>query len=272
MIEVLVGIIIYNNSKTELRSLINSILGQKIDDRFSVKISILNNSNASYDWIKEEFPFIEFVQSSENLGFGRGHNLIMSRHANWSHYLALNPDGRLHYKALTEMLNSDDGNSLIEARQVPLEHPKFYDKNTNIVNWCSGSCLLIARKVYEITKGFDEDFFMYCEDVDLSLRWRAFGGDCRICPTAFFAHNVESNDHRVDLKVRMLKSSVILSKKWGQTCYGKLKIEGLKKIISKESLDHFMLKLERIKEYDFLHKLEEDKKYIFNSIDKFRWL
>jgi GT2 family glycosyltransferase len=48
------------------------------------------------------------------------------------------------------------------------------------VDWCTGAFMLFPRKVWEECGGFDENFFMYYEDVDLCLRWRARGYGCHV--------------------------------------------------------------------------------------------
>ncbi len=92
-----------------------------------------------------------------------------------SWFLCVNPDGMLHRDLLVEMLQCAERypDSLIEARQFPEEHPKPYDPETGLTTWASGACMLIPRRVYETIGGFDENIFMYMEDVDLS--WRARG-------------------------------------------------------------------------------------------------
>ena len=44
------------------------------------------------------------------------------------------------------------------------------EKENNAVEVLSGAFMMIRREVLDKTKGFDEDFFMYGEDIDLSLR------------------------------------------------------------------------------------------------------
>lgn len=55
----------------------------------------------------------------------------------------------------------------------------------------SGACLAIPRRIWEETGGFPERFFLYHEDVDLSLRLRLAGGRLGIEPTAVVDHDYE---------------------------------------------------------------------------------
>ena len=51
-----------------------------------------------------------------------------------------------------------------------------------------GGAMLIRRSLFEALGGFDEDLFMYCEDVDLGYRIRLAGGACRVIPDAVVEH------------------------------------------------------------------------------------
>jgi GT2 family glycosyltransferase len=55
----------------------------------------------------------------------------------------------------------------------------------------SGACLAIPRRVWEDAGGFPDRFFLYHEDVDLSLRLRLAGGRLGIEPTAVVDHDYE---------------------------------------------------------------------------------
>lgn len=43
------------------------------------------------------------------------------------------------------------------------------------VEWVNGACMVLPRAAWEAVGGFDEGYFMYCEDVDLCLRLRLAG-------------------------------------------------------------------------------------------------
>ena len=55
----------------------------------------------------------------------------------------------------------------------------------------SGACMAIPRATWAAARGFPEDFFLYHEDVDLSLRLRLAGGRIGIEPAARVDHNYE---------------------------------------------------------------------------------
>jgi GT2 family glycosyltransferase len=53
----------------------------------------------------------------------------------------------------------------------------------------SGSAALYRRRMLEETGGFDDDFFLYCEDTDLGLRARWAGWKCLYAPDAVVEHH-----------------------------------------------------------------------------------
>lgn len=55
--------------------------------------------------------------------------------------------------------------------------------------WASGACLLVRRSVLERVGGFDEGFFLYCEDLDLCRRIRDAGFQLRFEPSALAVHD-----------------------------------------------------------------------------------
>ncbi len=57
------------------------------------------------------------------------------------------------------------------------------------VAWGGGACILIRRDVFEAVGGFDERFFMYCEDMDLCKRIRDAGYRLRYLPEPFAIHH-----------------------------------------------------------------------------------
>jgi GT2 family glycosyltransferase len=71
------------------------------------------------------------------------------------------------------------------------------------VAFVSGACLAIPREVWRQVGGFPPEFFMYHEDVDLSLRLRLVGGRIGIEPAAVVDH--EYDFHKGPAKWRALE-------------------------------------------------------------------
>jgi GT2 family glycosyltransferase len=60
----------------------------------------------------------------------------------------------------------------------------------------SGSAALYRRRMLDETGGFDDDFFLYCEDTDLGLRARWAGWRCLYEPRAVVRHKYSHSSGR----------------------------------------------------------------------------
>lgn len=163
-----------------------------------------NNQGAQIDEVKKlakkiKIKNIHFI-NSKNLGFGAGHNQVFAfaeKNLKFDYFLIVNPDGIPHPRMisyLTDFAKKNNDKGIFEALQFPVEHPKIYDVKTQETAWCSGCCALFPRHIFEILKGFDERFFMYMEDVDISWRARAGGLKCYVVEDALFSHSISNKD------------------------------------------------------------------------------
>jgi hypothetical protein len=106
--------------------------------------------------------------------------------------LILNPDTYLSPTTLAELVRrlADYRIGIVEARQIPLEHPKAYDLNTGETSWASTCCLLVRRALFDQLAGFDDEhFFLHCDDVDFSWRARRLGYKVVTAPHAAVFHD-----------------------------------------------------------------------------------
>jgi GT2 family glycosyltransferase len=79
--------------------------------------------------------------------------------------------------------------------------------------WVSGACLLVRRSVLEAIDGWDDGFFMYCEDKDLCRRVRATGFDVRYEPGATVTHEGGASAPRSSLLPVLAASRVRYARK-----------------------------------------------------------
>jgi GT2 family glycosyltransferase len=126
-----------------------------------------------------------------NLGSSGGQNRL-SENGTHDLVLVLNPDTYPAPNAFTELVRALDepGVGVVEARQIPLEHPREYDPESGDTSWASGSCMLIRRSLFDELGGFDsEHFLLHCDDVDLSWRARRAGHRVVTAPRASVFHD-----------------------------------------------------------------------------------
>lgn len=151
-------------------------------------IQILQNFKKRF---AAQFMDIAIHCSSDNLGYGGGHNRNLQKSRS-EYFLVTNIDLEFEDITLNQVVftaQSDDKNiASWEMRQKPHEHPKYYDPVTLETSWNSGACTLYRTTALELVNGFDEELFMYCEDVDLSYRLRDEGFLLKYEPKAVVWH------------------------------------------------------------------------------------
>lgn len=125
-----------------------------------------------------------------NLGHGGGHNRLVPESTS-DLILFLNPDAVLAPDTVLKLMSaSRDGVGLVDGRQLPLEHPKIFDRSTGETSWASGACAITSRAAFGEIGGFDDTtFFLYCDDVDLSWRMKLAGRSVLHEPAARVFHD-----------------------------------------------------------------------------------
>ncbi len=230
-----IGIVTYNTSARELRRMVTSaeVSLRQAGVACEGRVLVVDNGEPT-EAITAGNASVRRLPSAGNLGFGAGHNRLMQAafDAGAEIYIAANPDGMFHPGAVTALLReiqATEDRALVEAIQFPEEHPKIYDPETLDTPWASGACLAIPRKIFEEIGGFDESFFLYCEDVDLSWRARAAGFSVKICPSALFFHSVTNRPGDPQVERRFRESGVILARKWADAKFERELIKELRR-------------------------------------------
>jgi N-acetylglucosaminyl-diphospho-decaprenol L-rhamnosyltransferase len=150
---------------------------------------------------------LELVRNPQPKGFGANHNAAFDRCTTpW--FLVLNPDIRLDTDVITEMLERADAKAGLIApriqepgksqpepfralltpmelvrRRLPHHQPPAQPA------WVAGMFMLVRSDVFADLHGFDERFFMYCEDFDFCARLRLAGWQLRIADGIVVMHD-----------------------------------------------------------------------------------
>ena len=142
----------------------------------------------------------------ENQGSAKGQNTLFDlRDRNSDYVFVMNPDVYVCPDVFWELLSPFESSprvGIVEARQIPLEHPKKFDPVDGSTSWASGACMMIRAELLQQIGGFDGDsFFMYCDDVDFSWRTRLAGYQIIHQPSARVFH-----DKRIQVDGRLVVS------------------------------------------------------------------
>lgn len=198
------------------------------------EIIIVNNiQNSKLDEMIKNHCFedkfnLRIINSDDNIGFGRAMNLGF-RYTKGEHVLLMNPDIKMrqddYLQDLLNFAHKNNNYGIISTRVL--------DDNNNDTStyysyefgqtlgfdgqicWFQGSLLLIRHEIFKQLGGFDDDFFMYCEDVDLCLRVKKLGLDLLKNDDLEVYHfgGASEPNHNYDYYLRYYKSRFLFAKK-----------------------------------------------------------
>ncbi|WP_430466536.1 glycosyltransferase family 2 protein [Winogradskyella ouciana] len=173
-----------------------------IKDLEAEVIVVDNNSpDDSCEMVKRLFPSVKLIENKENFGFSKGNNIGVAE-AEGEYVCILNPDTVVAEDTFVNILEFADskpqlgiiGCQLIDGRgeflpeskrHIPTPKVAFQKLFGNTKNYYTnalepneigkanilvGAFMVLKRAVYDEVNGFDEDYFMYGEDIDLSYK------------------------------------------------------------------------------------------------------
>jgi len=201
------------------RDLLAGTLGRLLalpDPPAEVVVADNGSTDGTIELVASRFPGVRVLPLGENLGFGaannraaaaaRGEKLLLLNSDAWPLPGALTrlaaaldrdprlalaaphlryPDGQaqFHWAPATGVM----GEALQKLRN-PLESWKLIHRVRWPGRWFTAACALVRRTAFEAVGGFDEEFFLYFEDVDLCTRLRARGWRLRSVAGAEAVH------------------------------------------------------------------------------------
>jgi len=177
---------------------------------------------------------IKLIQNKENVGFGKGCNLG-AKAAKGKCILFLNSDTQVFDKGFLSMVDFLDKNPNVAILGGKIENGdgsiqkscgKFYNlfnlliillgfekfgflrlnpNNIQKVDWVSGACMMIKHDIFEKLTGFDKDFFMYIEDMEICFRAQKIGYQTYFYPDIKLMHKSQGSSNRTFAIINIYK-------------------------------------------------------------------
>ena len=194
---------------------------KSVEDEANISTIVIDNNSFddSLKWAKENFKDLKFVKNDENLGFSKGYNPTLKKISS-EFILLLNPDCLLEKGVIKKNLEDfemDDkvgaatGKIILPNDKIdltahcgfPTPWASFWyalgndslyhltarlSNQTHEVDAISGAFFLTKKSILEEVGYLDENFFLYGEDIDLSLRIKKKGYKILYDPSVQITH------------------------------------------------------------------------------------
>lgn len=215
------------NTRDLLAACLESMRAEVWEGRAEVWVVDNGSSDGSPALVRERFPFVRLLEPGHNLGFGRAVNEVARRTAGeW--IVPSNADVELTPGALSRLVDAGSSHARAAVVAPRLELPDgttqhsayafptlpftlafnlglqrvwpglgdrmclhgFWDAaRPRRVDWAVGAFLLVRREAFDAVGGFDDEQWMFAEDLDLGWRLSDAGWETRHEPSATVRHH-----------------------------------------------------------------------------------
>lgn len=211
-------------------ALVNDLLGdiQQCCDSIAIQVTLTINIEEHLPFDPSGFSFpVHIVRNKFPRGFAANHNAAFHKAASeypCPYFCVVNPDVRISKGVFDELLCClENGNSIgaiapsarnsrgeceDNARRLPTplniitrvagfssRHDYPHCAESFSPDWVAGVFMLFPSKAYAEMGGFDERYFLYCEDVDICARMRQAGYGVVLNPAVAIVHDAQRNSH-----------------------------------------------------------------------------
>lgn len=207
-------VIVTYNSKHHLEECLTSL--KKTDypsKKYEVIIVDNNSKDGTDEYVKKVFPWVRFVKLNKNYGVDFANN-IGAKKSRGKYVVFLNPDTVVEkdwLKELTKEIESNDRIASVGPKVI------YYQKDIiNTIGSCwtilgfsfavgegepkekfskkrfifapAGCCMMVRKDLFLSLGGFDEDYFMYIEEPDLTWKFWNLGYKVLFVPSSIIYH------------------------------------------------------------------------------------
>ncbi len=182
-----------------------------IDEPETNRVILVDNGSGddSAEWLRAHLQSTKatVISSEKNLGFGGGNNLG-AEEAEADLLFLLNSDATIQPGGLASLIEAMNPAVGVAAPAIYLPSGELQDdafgpfptpgrlltgrarrtSNSEHPDWVTGCAMLVRRREFVELGGFDEDLFMYFEDVDLCRRYADRGLRTVRAPAAKVIH------------------------------------------------------------------------------------
>lgn len=208
-------LLINYNGWEDLSRCLPAVIADAVGHDYEILVLDNCSTDDSAETINQKFPQVHLIRNDVNSGFGAGNN-IAARMAKGEYLAFLNADTVVKKDWLAELIKamqSEQHIGMATSKVLLMSEPDRINacgNNIHVsgltlcrgagrlesafskpdqVSAASGAAFVMRRDLFLAMGGFDETFFMYMEDTDLSLRVQLAGNTIQFVPSSVVYHD-----------------------------------------------------------------------------------